>query len=281
MTTSDRKKTGPLLDIALQAVRKGRECLMSYYGNLSNVQKKHLAGLVSEADQETEKVIQKYLKEHTPQFGFLGEESDYSNQNASSGSGLNSIQQKDDLWILDPLDGTTNFIHQFPIFCISLGLKTKGQLKVGVIDVPILQETYAAEQNCGAFVNGRSMFVSKTSLIEDSFLATGFFAEDEKPLEEQLRIFSDIVRKARAIRRPGAAAYDLCQVARGVFDGFWERNLKPWDVAAGVLLVREAGGVAINYQGQEFDVFDNSLIAGNKAIAGKIQNCVVGNLSGT
>ncbi len=263
---------GPYLEIALQAVRQGRECLMSYYGNLTNVQKKHLAGLVSEADQETERVIQKYLREHTPQFGFLGEEGEYLRQQGDQGS---QVTPQDNLWILDPLDGTTNFIHQFPIFCISLGLKHQGNLQVGVIDVPVLQETYVAEKGKGAFVNGRPLRVSETSLIEDSFLATGFFAEDERPLQEQLKIFSDIVRKARAIRRPGAAAYDLCQVARGVFDGFWEKNLKPWDVAAGVLLVREAGGTVVDYQGKEFDVFDSSLIAGNQAIAHQIQQRVV------
>jgi myo-inositol-1(or 4)-monophosphatase len=258
------------LEVALQAVRKGRECLMSYYGNISNIQKKHLAGLVSEADQETEKVIQKFLKEQTPQFGFLGEESDFFLQQSDGPK----ITTKDDIWILDPLDGTTNFIHQFPIFCISLGLKTKGQLTVGVIDVPMMNETYTAELGQGAFVNGRRMSVSQTTNIEDSFLSTGFFAEDEQPLAEQLRIFSDIVRRARAVRRPGAAAYDLCQVARGVFDGFWEKNLKPWDVAAGILLVREAGGKVLNYQGQESEVFDNSLIAGTPLIASEIQRRV-------
>lgn len=270
--TAAQQKMDPYLEVALQAVRKGRECLMGYYGNITKVQKKHLAGLVSEADQETEKVIQKYLKEHTPQFGFLGEEGDYLRQ---QGGDTSETVAKDNLWILDPLDGTTNFIHQFPIFCISLGLKHQGSLRVGVIDVPVLQETYAASKGQGAYVNGRPMRVSETSHIEDSFLATGFFAEEERPLQEQLKIFSDIVRKARAIRRPGAAAYDLCQVARGVFDGFWEKNLKPWDVAAGVLLVQESGGVVVNYQGKEFDVFDTSLIAGNKAIAQQIQERVV------
>ena len=267
-----QKNMDPYLDVALQAVRKGRECLMSYYGNIAKVQKKHLAGLVSEADQETEKVIQKYLKEHTPEFGFLGEESDYLRQ---QGGGAAEVTAKDNIWILDPLDGTTNFIHQFPIFCISLGLKHQGSLQVGVIDVPVLHETYVASKGKGAYVNGRPMKVSETSHIEDSFLATGFFAEDERPLQEQLKIFSDIVRKARAIRRPGAAAYDLCQVARGVFDGFWEKNLKPWDVAAGVLLVQEAGGVVVDYHGKDFDVFDSSLIAGNKIIAAQIQQRVV------
>lgn len=268
------EKNESYLEVALQAVRKGRECLMSYYGNLSHVKKKHLAGLVSEADQETEKVIQKFLKEQTPQFGFLGEESAYANEQKSKGV----VSAHDNVWVLDPLDGTTNFIHQFPIFCISLGLKTEGDLQVGVIDVPILHETYAAEKNCGAYVNGKPLSVSKTELIEDSLLATGFFAEDEQPLAEQLKIFSELVRRARAIRRPGAAAYDLCQVARGVFDGFWEKNLKPWDVAAGVLLVREAGGQVMNYQGSDFDIFDSSLIAGNphitKQLHAKVSGCL-------
>ncbi len=142
---------------------------------------------------------------------------------------------------------------------------------MGIVDVPYLKETYVGQIGRGSFLNGKKLRVSETGTLDDSFLATGFFNEEENPLQEQLSIFSDLVRKVRAIRRPGAAAYDLCMVARGVFDGFWESGLKPWDSAAGVVLVREAGGIVWNYEGKDYSPFDQGLIAGNPRIVREIQ----------
>lgn len=259
-----------LLNQGLKACRLGREVLLSYFGQLKSVERKVKAGLVSEADRETEKTIQHYLKSVTPEIDFLGEEMAY---------GTGEPQKVDSKkfkgrWILDPLDGTTNFVHQFPIFCISLGLEWEGEMVLGIIDVPYLKETYVAQKGKGAFLNGKKLKVSENGSLDDSFLATGFFNEEEKPLEEQLQIFSDLVRRARAIRRPGAAAYDLCMVAQGVFDGFWERGLKPWDSAAGVVLVREAGGVVWNYEGKDYSPYDSGIIAGNPRIVKEIHNRV-------
>lgn len=255
------------LYIAIKAVRAGREVLQHYYGRLEHVEEKFQAGLVSEADKESEKAIFDYLRKNFPNDEFLGEESTLD---------LTKIQDmkpagKVGRWIVDPLDGTTNYIHRFPIFCISLGYEVEGKIKLAVIDVPMLGEVYTAIEGQGAYVNGRRIHVSDTPNIKKSLLATGFFSEDEVSLEEQLRIFSTVVREARAIRRPGAAAYDLAQVARGVFDGFWERNLKPWDSAAGILLVREAGGEVVTYTGKDYHPYNNSLIAGNKAIVAELK----------
>lgn len=248
-----------VLKIALAACRRGREVLLHHFGRLEHIEEKFQAGLVSEADQESEKIIGQYLKEHFPQSEFLGEESAFGGAKVQAGRAGTAGR-----WILDPLDGTTNYVHRFPIFCISLALEVQGDLKIAVIDVPMLNETYTAIRGQGAFVNGRPIHVSETKNLKTSLLATGFFPDDLPALEQQLQIFSKLVRECRGVRRAGAAAYDLCQVARGVFDGFWEKNLKPWDVAAGQLLVEEAGGILSTYQGGPHDPYQNSLIATNQ-----------------
>ncbi len=238
---------------AIQAARIGREILLGYYGRLKNIEEKFQAGLVSEADKESEKAIVSFLQKEFPETTVLAEEA-YHDYELSSDQGR---------WIIDPLDGTTNYIHQFPIFCISIGLEIKSEIVLAVIDVPMLNETYTAIKGKGAFLNGKPLKTSETKLIKDSLLATGFIADHEHILQEQLRIFSEVVRKCRAVRRAGAAAYDLCLVAKGVFDGYWERNLKPWDSAAGLLLVQEAGGKVSTYRGEKYTPFKNSMVASN------------------
>lgn len=250
-----------VLKMALQAVRAGRELLLSYYGDLKNVETKAQAGLVSEADRESEKLIKSHLAKINPDWDFLGEEESFlaGDKNLKRGN--------KPCWILDPLDGTTNYIHQFPVWCISLALEVEADLKVAVIDVPLMGETFTAIRGQGTKLNGRPVHVSRTESLSQSLLATGFFAENKPALQEQLRVFSSLVEECRGIRRAGAAAYDLCMVAKGTFDGFWEPNLKPWDVAAGQLLVEEAGGVVVNKQGKVHSPYDNYVIATNKAIA--------------
>lgn len=241
---------------SLKAIRKGRNVLMQYWGKLERVEEKHLAGLVSEADQESEIAIKKELDLRFPEFDFLGEESWFKNQDLKKLS--QSVKPR---WILDPLDGTTNYVHRFPVFCISLGLEINNEVVMGIVDVPMLNETYVAVKGRGAFLNGNRISVSSKSDLKTAFLSTGFFPEDEKNLDEQLKYFSRLVRSCRAVRRPGAAAYDLALVAAGVFDGFWEKNLKPWDSAAGLLLVREAGGVVKTYDNQEYNPYNDSILA--------------------
>lgn len=249
------------LNTALKASQQGRQVLLDYFGRLKKVQDKLHAGLVSEADLESEKVIAAELKKGLPGVGVLGEEEAYLTK-----------QEKVEAttWVVDPLDGTTNYVHGFPIFCISIGLQWHGELMVGLVDVPMLNKTYTCVKGGGAFVNGERIHVSGRDRVKDSLLATGFFPDNVTALKEQLRIFSDLVYEARGIRRAGAAAYDLCLVAEGVFDAFWEKNLKPWDTAAGTLMVREAGGVAWTYGGAEYNLGEDSILAGNPAIAPQI-----------
>ncbi len=262
-----------VLSQALSAVSLGRQVLLSYYGNLEHIEEKFQAGLVSEADKESERVIAEHLNKVFPKMEFLGEET-FASLHAP-GSKVQALPPSaEGRWILDPLDGTTNYIHRFPIFCISLGLEVLGQMQIAVIDVPMLNETYTAIRGQGAFVNGKPLKISQTQDLKNAFLATGFVAEHENVISEQLQVFSNIVRKCRGVRRPGAAAYDLAQVARGVFDGYWERNIQPWDAAAGILLVEEAGGTVTTYRGKPYDPYKNSIIAGNHKLVKELQSAL-------
>lgn len=250
-------------EAALNAVEIGKASLLGYFGKINQVEAKLKQGLVSEADRETEIKMKNYLAEACPDVGFLGEETAYlqSNELFRQTTGAR--------WILDPLDGTTNYIHQFPIFCISLALEVDGQIELGIIDVPMLNQRWVAQKNQGTYCNDKKVSVSTTTEFSEALLSTGFFAEEPEYLDQQLQIFSYFVRLARGIRRPGAAAYDLALVSSGVFDLFWEKNLKPWDTAAGKLLVEEAGGILKTYEGTAYDPFEKSVIAGNPVLVEK------------
>lgn len=254
-------------DIALEAVKLGRACLLGYFGKIHQIESKEKQGLVSEADRTCEMIMKKFLQEQAPDIDFLGEESSYlDTQEMKSQPGAR--------WILDPLDGTTNYIHRFPIFCISLGLEVNGVLEVGIVDMPMLNQTYTAVRGQGAYCGNECLRVSKTSRFSEALLATGFFAEEPALLEEQLEIFSKLVRVARGVRRAGAAAYDLALVGAGVFDLFWEKNLKPWDTAAGQLIVEEAGGVVKTYEGLLHNPYEKSLVAGNPMLVEQFVNAI-------
>lgn len=249
------------LQTAQKAAAEGRKVLLHYYGQVKKVQEKSFAGLVSEADVESEKVITKILNTDFPQIAVLGEEGSFLE---------NDERLKPDQWVVDPLDGTTNYIHGFHVWCISIGLQVNNELVLGLVDVPVMDKTYTAVKGRGAFVNGQPMKVRTAVTVRESLLATGFFPDNTDALRRQLRIFSDLVFEARGIRRAGAAAYDLCLVAEGVFDAFWEANLKPWDAAAGVVLVREAGGVVQTYDGEDYKLGDRTLLSGNPGIVTEI-----------
>ncbi len=256
---------------AIKAAKLGREVLMHYFGRLEHIEEKFQAGLVSEADKESERVIFDYLRKNFPEDEFVGEESTLDSTKIPPAKSKGR-------WIVDPLDGTTNYIHRFPIFCVSIGYEYMGKIQLAVIDVPMLKEVYTAIRGQGAFINGRRMQVSQTKTIKDSLLATGFFGDNEAQLEEQLKIFPPITRECRGVRRAGAAAYDLAQVARGVFDGYWEKGIKAWDAAAGILLVEEAGGKVCTYRGAPYDPYKRSIIATNSYLAPILVECFKGKI---
>ncbi len=256
-------------EAAEEAVKQGRALLLAYFGKNHNVQNKEKAGLVSDADKNSEALIKGLLKKSFPDFDFLGEETDYADEMSESQkeSYLNSKNpSQKPRWILDPLDGTTNYLHQLPMWCISLALEVDEEVQIGIVDVPMMNQTFTAIKGQGAFCNGKKLKTSECESLEESFMTTGFVADHPEVLTEQLKIFEYFVWKAQAIRRPGAAAYDLAMVAAGNFDVYWEKNIKPWDVAAGILLVNEAGGNCVNYQGQKYHAFQKDLIAGSRKV---------------
>ena len=262
------KKLDDYLRIAMGAADLSNEILKSYFGRLTQVSEKKLAGLVSEADLASEKAICDYVLGQGIKFDFLGEEESFSEDY------LSRVGNKDSQgrWIVDPLDGTTNYIYRLPIYCTSIALEVEGEIVVSVIDVPGLGDRYHAVKGGGAFKNNKPIKVSQRSKLSESLLATGFYSEKDDVLDRQINLFSALMKKSRAIRRLGSAAYDLCLVAEGVFEAFWETNLQPWDTAGGMLLVREAGGLVTGFDTEDYTPFDKSILASNQNIHKEIKS---------
>jgi myo-inositol-1(or 4)-monophosphatase len=207
--------------------------------------------LVTEVDRESERLIVQQLLSHFPDHGILAEEGDYPSSNSAF------------RWVIDPVDGTTNYAHGFPWFCSSICLQKDGEALVAVIFNPIYDELFTAIKGGGAYLNGRRLSVSSRSPLNSSLLGTGFPYDCASAKANNFDNFMAFQKAARGIRRAGAAALDLACVAAGRLDGFWELKLKPWDVAAGVLLVREAGGVVTTFDGAAYDIFNDRIIASN------------------
>ncbi len=251
----DHKKA---LLTALKAAKEGRKILEHHYGHITQIEEKEYASLVSIADRESEKKIISVLRNDFPNVNVLGEEGGYSTPSSS-----------DSMWIIDPLDGTTNYLHQYPFYCISIGLKVGNNITVGVVEVPLLNKTYWGVTGFGAFCDDSKLQVRKVEKFKDTLLATGFFASAKVNLEHQVQVFKKCVEIVRGVRRCGSAALELCFTAEGILDGYWEYGLSPWDTAAGILLIKEAGGIVSNEIGKPFDLLkDNGVVVGN-AIAHK------------
>ncbi|MFN7683925.1 MAG: inositol monophosphatase family protein [Oligoflexia bacterium] len=251
----------------LQAALAAGKVLTRYFEKTFEVREKDQAGLVTNADLEAEAAVIRILRKARPDFGFLAEESGQV-QAARAGA-------SDGRWIIDPLDGTTNFVHGFPMFCVSIAAEWQGQIVAGVIHHPILKESTWASLGKGAWVlrggSRKRVTVSKTQRLKNSLLTTGFTYR-KRELHLEMGPFERLSGIARAIRRPGSAALDLAFTARGVFDGFWERNLSPWDVAAGILLIQEAGGKVTDFSGNPFQIEGSEILATNGLIHEDIQN---------
>jgi len=210
--------------------------------------------LVTEVDRGCEELIVGMLRERFPGHGFLAEENDYGR-----GGGACT-------WIIDPLDGTTNYAHGFPWFCVSIALEIEGVVSVGVVYQPLLDELFTAVRGEGALLNGRPIRTSTRRPLKQSLLATGFPYDRTGENENNFANFFNFQLSSRAVRRAGSAAMDLAYVAAGVLDGYWEIKLKPWDVAAGALLVAEAGGRVTNHQGLPYAIRDHRILASNGLI---------------
>jgi myo-inositol-1(or 4)-monophosphatase len=240
--------------VGISAAFEGGGVLRSYLGNLSSIGKKGAIDLVTEADIGSEKQIIQAIRSRFPDHAVLAEES-------GANPGVPEYQ-----WIIDPLDGTTNFAHQLPIFAVSIAFAFRGEMTVGIVLNPVSGELFTAVRGKGAELNGRPIRVSESRRVSESLLVTGFPYNFEEILDSVMDRFRSCLRASRGVRRLGAAALDLCFVACGRFDGFWEENLKPWDTAAGMLIASEAGGQVTDFKGKKFAVDDREILATNGSI---------------
>ncbi len=249
------KDLNKILHAAFAAAKAASKIHLEYYANLSRVRNKQDSSLVSEADQASEKAIRVILREKFPDIDILGEE-----------EGLEVRSKKTSRWLVDPLDGTTNYIHTYPFFCSSIALEVDGEVVVGVVDAAIFNRTYWAVQDFGAHLNDRRIYVSEATEIADSLVATGFSTYGGERLDFEMQVFQTLIQKTRGVRRSGSAALELCLLAEGALDGFWEYGLKPWDTGAGSLIVTEAGGKVTNQKGEPFHPDQDIVVASNGAI---------------
>ena len=237
------------------AAERGAAVLMDHYGHLSNIRSKGRQGdLVTEADEAAEQAVLSLLQEQTPTIGILAEES------GSIGPDV-GLQ-----WMVDPLDGTTNFAHSYPFFATSIGLCWNGQPLLGAIAVPYLRQLYHCCPGMGAFCNDEAIAVSECHDLKDSLLVTGFAYDRHTRLDNNYAEFCWMTHRTHGVRRGGAAAVDLAFVAAGLLDGYWERGLSPWDLAAGVALVQQAGGLVSAYDGSAFQIESGRVLAANQAL---------------
>ncbi|MEM9172464.1 MAG: inositol monophosphatase family protein [Pseudomonadota bacterium] len=247
----------PLLNVAIQAARKGGNSLIRSQRRLNelNIESKGLNDFVSEADRQAERAIIDEIRKHYPEHAILAEES-------------GEHPGKDVTWIIDPLDGTTNFIHDLPVYAVSIGVLIDGKLSQAVVYDPDRQELFTASKGDGAQLEGRKIRVSGRRQLIDSLVATGFPYRDhaDDRLDHHIKMLRTVLDATAGVRRGGSAALDLAYVAAGRLDAFWEFGLKAWDVAAGALLIREAGGIVSGIDGSESFLHATHILAGTPKI---------------
>ena len=238
------------LDTALSAARKAGEVLRSRFGTEHKITYKGEVDLVTEVDAEAERVIREELLGTFPTHGMLAEE------------GGELAGEEGTRWIVDPLDGTTNYAHGLPIFCVSIALERAGKVVLGVVHDPMGEETFVAERGRDATLNGEPIRVSDTDELIRALIATGF-PYDRSKMPEALELFGRLAAATRGMRRLGSTALDLCYVASGRLDGYYERGIWPWDLAAGSVILEEAGGRLTNYRGDKLDLAGREIVASN------------------
>jgi myo-inositol-1(or 4)-monophosphatase len=249
-----------LLSFAIQVARDAGNLLVQRLG-AAQISNKGDIDLVTEADIAAEELIIERIRSHYPLHGILAEE---------SGEALTVGPRRSDWkWIIDPLDGTTNYVHGYPCFCVSIALEHAGILEVGVVYDPMRDEMFAAERGQGATLNERRIRVSTVEDLNSAMLCTGF-PYDVRTRPDFARAFATFTLHAQAVRRDGSAAIDLAYVACGRFDGFWEDGLNTWDIAAGALLINEAGGRITNFENEPLDIYTKKVVASNGLIHGSM-----------
>ncbi|OGA00352.1 MAG: inositol monophosphatase [Betaproteobacteria bacterium RBG_19FT_COMBO_58_11] len=258
----------PMLSIAVKAARRAGSLInrATQDVDLLTVERKGVSDYVSEVDRMAEQAIVETLMEAYPDHAILAEEG-------------GAQGQSDYLWIIDPLDGTTNFLHGFPQFAVSIGLQIKGVLNLAVVYDPTRNELFTATRGRGAHLNDRRLRVSKQTRLQESLIGTGFPYRDFTYLDDYLKMFRELLPKTAGLRRPGCASLDLAYVAAGRYDGFWEAGLKPWDMAAGVLLIQEAGGLVTDFDGGENYLATGNVVGGNPKVFSQLLQVIQPHMS--
>jgi len=258
----------PMLSIAVKAARRAGSLInrATQDVDLLTVERKGVSDYVSEVDRLAEQAIVETMLEAYPDHAILAEEG-------------GAQGRSDYLWVIDPLDGTTNFLHGFPQFAVSIGLQIKGVLNLAVVYDPTRNELFTAERGRGAHLNDRRLRVSKQTRLQESLIGTGFPYRDFSYLDDYLKMFRELLPKTAGLRRPGCASLDLAYVAAGRYDGFWEAGLKPWDLAAGVLLIQEAGGLVTDFDGGENYMATGNVVGGNPKVFSQLLQVIQPHMS--
>lgn len=256
----------PMLNIAIQAARSASRVILRYVDQLDKVAvtEKSQNDFVTQIDTLSEEIIITEIQKAYPHHAILAEESGHDKKN------------HDYCWIIDPLDGTRNFMHGYPQFAISIALSKKNVIELGLIYDPIRQELFTATRGQGAYLNSRRMRISSIHKIEKALIGTGFPFRNKDNIKPYLKSFENVLTHCGDIRRAGSAALDLAYVACGRLDGFWEANLQIWDIAAGSLMIKEAGGFVSDFQGQENYLESGNILAGNVKIYKELAKLIFG-----
>ena len=252
----------PMLNIAIKAARSAGSIINRAALDLEAVKvgSKGPNDFVSDVDRKAEEIIIQTLLEAYPGHGILAEESGREH----------GAKNSEYVWIIDPLDGTTNFLHGFPVYAVSIALAFRGQVQQAVVFDPTRNDLFFASKGRGAFLNDRRLRVSRRLRISDSLIGTGFPFRKGDNFKRYVKMFEEVMQSCAGLRRPGAAALDLCYVAAGYYDGFFETGLNPWDVAAGSLMITEAGGLIGNFTGESDYLYQREVVAGNPKIYGQL-----------
>jgi myo-inositol-1(or 4)-monophosphatase len=252
----------PMLNIAIKAARAAGALINRKALDLEllTIGRKGPNDYVSEVDRAAEDIIIQTLLEAYPGHGILAEESGREH----------GAKNSEYVWIIDPLDGTTNFLHGLPIYCVSIALAHRGQVQQAVVYDPNRNDLFFASKGRGAFLNDRRLRVSKRLRLADSLVGTGFPFRKGDNFKRYVKMFEEVMQSCAGLRRPGAAALDLCYVAAGYYDGFFETGLNPWDVAAGSLMITEAGGLIGNFTGESDFLYQREVVAGNPKVYGQL-----------
>ncbi|MBU4310269.1 inositol monophosphatase [bacterium] len=249
-------------ELAIRAAKEAGDILRKNLGKIKRIDYKGRVSLVTDIDRLAEERVLSIIREKYPSHDILTEES--------------RIKEKGNQykWIIDPLDGTTNYVHEYPRYCVSIALEKDGEVILGVVYDPVPNELFLAEKEKGATLNGKRISVSKIDELDKGLLATGFPYDRRERADEYLKLYREFMLNSQGIRRDGAAALNLCYTANGRFDGFWEEQLAPWDVAAGSLIVTEAGGEVTDFKGDKIDIYEKEILASNGKIHREMEEII-------